>query len=177
VRIVAGELGGRRLRSPKGEAVRPTSDRAREALFARLGDVEGLDVLDLFAGSGALGLEALSRGAASCLFADTDPVALACVRANVEALGLEQRARVRRADFQRLLRDEARAGRSYALLLVDPPYRLLPRFLPALATLLGPVAAPGATLVVEAPAGLPVDLGATRSVRRYGAADVHLIDP
>jgi len=177
MRIVAGELGGRRLRTPRGQAVRPTSDRARGALFQRLGDVEGLAVLDLFAGSGALGLEALSRGAASCLFIDDDPAAIACVRANVEALGVAERARVRRADFRRVLADEARDGRRYGLLLVDPPYTLLPRFLPALADLVGPVAAPGAVLVLEAPAGLDVDLGREpRSTRTYGAAALHLFD-
>jgi 16S rRNA (guanine966-N2)-methyltransferase len=178
VRIVAGELGGRRLRSPKGDAVRPTSDRAREALFGRLGDIEGRDVLDLFAGSGALGLEALSRGAATCLFVDEDTLAIACIRSNVEALDLGDRVRVRRGDFRPVLRDEARLGHRYGLLLVDPPYRLLPRFLPALADLVGPVAAPGAIVAVEAPAGLDVDLGLGQgAVRRYGAAAVHLFKP
>src|SRR4051812_46679921 len=129
MRIVAGELGGRRLRTPRGQGVRPTSDRARGALFQVLGHGGGVDAPDLFAGSGALGLEALSRGAASCLFSDDDAAAVACVRANVEALGVQDRARVRRADFRRVLADEAREGRRYGLLLVDPPYTLLPRFL------------------------------------------------
>jgi 16S rRNA G966 N2-methylase RsmD len=99
------------------------------------------------------------------------------VRANAEALGVAERCRVRRADFRIVLRAEARAGRRYGLLLVDPPYRLLERFLPALASLLAPVAAEGATLVIEAPAGLEVDIGAgPGSVRRYGAAAVHLFE-
>src|SRR3954451_22744652 len=130
MRIVAGELGGRRLRAPRGAATRPTADRAREALYARLGDVEGAQVLVLFAGRGALGFEALSRGAASCTFVDSDAGALAAVRANAEALGVADRCRLRRADFRRALRDEAAARRLYALVLVDPPYTLLPRFLP-----------------------------------------------
>jgi 16S rRNA (guanine966-N2)-methyltransferase len=175
VRIVAGALGGRRLRAPRGRGTRPTSDRARESLFARLGDVEGLDVLDLFAGSGALGLEALSRGAASCLFVDHDAAAVAAVRANVADLGVASKARVRRADFRRVLRDEQRAGHRFGLLLIDPPYTLLPRVLPALGRLLEPVAGPGARIVVEAPTGLAVDLGAPAdSVRESGAAAHHL---
>ena len=175
LRIVAGELGGRRLRTPKGRTTRPTSDRAREALFARLGDVEGDETLDLFAGSGALGFEALSRGAATCMFADTDPGALDLVRANAESLGVVERCRLLRRDFRRVLRDEAAAGRAYRLLLLDPPYTLLPRFLPALRHLLPPVLAPGARVVLEAPAGLDPELGLPgQGARRYGAADVHL---
>jgi 16S rRNA (guanine966-N2)-methyltransferase len=174
-RIVAGELGSRRLQTPKGRTTRPTSDRAREALFARLGEVEGATVLDLFAGSGALGFEALSRGAASVTFADTDPAALAVVRANAEALGVLDRCRLLRSDFRRVLRDEAAAGHAYSLLLLDPPYTLLPRFLPALRQLLPPVLAPQARVVLEAPAGLDPDLGLPdQGARRYGAADVHL---
>lgn len=175
MRIVAGALGGRRLRAPRGRSTRPTSDRARESLFARLGDIEGLDVLDLFAGSGALGLEALSRGAATCLFADEDGSAVAVVRENVAALGLEDRARVRRADYRRVLRDEQRAGHRFGLFLIDPPYTLLPRVLPALGGLLEPVACTGARIVIEAPTGLEVDLGAPAdSVRESGAAAHHL---
>jgi 16S rRNA (guanine966-N2)-methyltransferase len=176
VRIVAGALGGRRLRAPRGRGTRPTSDRARESLFARLGDIDGLDVLDLFAGSGALGLEALSRGAATCLFVDHDSAAVAAVRANVADLGLEHRTRVRRADSRRVLRDEQRAGRRFGLLLIDPPYTLLPRVLPALGRLLEPVAGPGARIVVEAPTGLAVDLGGlpADSIRESGAAAHHL---
>ena len=175
LRIVAGELGGRRLRTPKGRTTRPTSDRAREALFARLGDVDGDDALDLFAGSGALGFEALSRGAATCLFADTDPGALDLVRANAESLGVLDRCRLLRRDFRGVLREEAAAGRAYRLLLLDPPYTLLPRFLPALRQLLPAVLAPRARVVLEAPAGLDPELGLPeQGSRRYGAADVHL---
>src|SRR6185436_10638412 len=94
VRIVAGELGGRVLKAPAGHATRPTSERVREALFAILGDVEGLAVLDLFAGSGALGLEALSRGAARVVFVEGARAALVALRQNVEALDVKPRARV-----------------------------------------------------------------------------------
>ena len=122
VKIIAGSLGGRVLATPRGRLVRPTTGRVREALFQRLGPLDGGAALDLFAGSGALGFEALSRGAATCLFADTAAASIACLRANVKALGLEGRATVRRADFKRVLRDEARSGARYGLVLLDPPY-------------------------------------------------------
>ncbi len=89
LRVVAGTLGGRRLHAPAGARTRPTADRVREALFSILGPVEGLRVLDLFAGSGALGIEALSRGAASATFVDSSSQAVAAVRRNLEALGAE----------------------------------------------------------------------------------------
>jgi 16S rRNA (guanine966-N2)-methyltransferase len=176
MRIVAGEHGGRRLRAPRGSAVRPTGDRAREALFARLGPLDDVRVLDLFAGSGALGLEALSRGARDCVFCDVSPESLAVVRANVEALGLGARSELRRGDFRRVLRDLARGGRRFGLALVDPPYTLLPRAQPALAELLPAVLEPAATVVVEAPATLDLSLPfSSRSVRRYGAAAIHIL--
>ena len=106
MRIVAGRWGGRRLTTPRGTAVRPTADRVREALFSILGGaVEGARVLDLFAGSGALGLEALSRGAAEATFVDSSAASVAAVRANLEAVGGE--AEVRRADALRFLRAAA----------------------------------------------------------------------
>jgi 16S rRNA (guanine966-N2)-methyltransferase len=177
VRIVAGELGGRRLRAPRGDATRPTTDRARESLFARLGPIDGLAAVDPFAGTGALGLEALSRGAASCVFAETGRAALECLRANIESLGVAERSRVVRGDGRRLLRDEAAAGRRFGLVLLDPPYTLLPRLLPALGGLVEAVAASGALVALEAPTGLDVDLGPGlehRSATRTGAAVHHL---
>ncbi|HBB41088.1 MAG TPA: 16S rRNA (guanine(966)-N(2))-methyltransferase RsmD, partial [Proteobacteria bacterium] len=86
MRIIAGSLGSRRLHTPKGSATRPTSDRAREALFARLGPVDGARVADLFAGGGSLGLEALSRGAATCCFVESGRAALLALRANLADL-------------------------------------------------------------------------------------------
>ena len=122
MRIIAGEWRGRRLTAPKGEATRPTADRARETLFAmltsRLGDFEGLQVADLFAGSGALGLEALSRGAAQCLFVEQDRAALDAIRANVAALGAGVRARVEAGSVMGL----RAAPRPLDLILADPPY-------------------------------------------------------
>ncbi len=121
MRIVAGAYGGRRLTAPRGGRVRPTSDRVREALFSILGTVAGARVLDLFAGSGALGIEALSRGAAEATFVDSAPAAARAVRANLDALGIG--AEVRRADARAFLRSARAGGRQYDLVFLDPPYR------------------------------------------------------
>jgi 16S rRNA (guanine966-N2)-methyltransferase len=121
VRVVAGSARGRRLTTPAGEGTRPTADRVREATFNALGSlgvVEGARVLDLFAGSGAMGIEALSRGAAWATFVDRDPRALAAVRANLDATGLGDRAEVVRAEAGRWL---GGAGR-FDLAVLDPPY-------------------------------------------------------
>lgn len=122
MRIIAGEWRGRRLVAPRGDATRPTADRTRETLFSmlmsRLGSFEGLAVLDLFAGSGALGLEALSRGAASCLFVEQDGEALRALRTNVEHLAERGRATVQAASVMAL----GPAPNSYDLILLDPPY-------------------------------------------------------
>jgi 16S rRNA (guanine966-N2)-methyltransferase len=121
MRIIAGQWRGRRLIAPKGEATRPTADRTRETLFSmlvsRLGSFEGLSVLDLFAGSGALGLEALSRGAADCLFVEQDAEALKALRANV-ALAPRGTVTIQAGSVMAL--DPAR--QSYPLVLLDPPY-------------------------------------------------------
>ena len=122
MRIVAGQWRGRKLVAPKGEATRPTADRMRETLFSmlasRLGDFGGLQVADLFAGSGALGLEALSRGAAQCLFVEQDRGALDAIRANIAALGASAQARVEAGSVLQL----RPATTPLDLLLVDPPY-------------------------------------------------------
>ncbi len=122
MRIVAGEWRGRRLVAPKGEATRPTADRTRETLFSmltsRLGSFEDLSVADLFAGSGALGLEALSRGAAHCLFVEQDKAALEAIRANVSALDARTRCDVRAGSVMSL----GPAKSPHDLILLDPPY-------------------------------------------------------
>lgn len=122
MRIIAGEWRGRPILAPAGLATRPTSDRAREALFSmlasRLGDFAGLRVADLFAGTGALGLEALSRGAAHCAFVEQDRAALDALRANIAALGAGDRADVRAGSVLGL----GPAERPFDLLLLDPPY-------------------------------------------------------
>ncbi len=122
MRIVAGQLGGRRLRTPAGAATRPTSERVREALFNILGPPPpDTHVLDLFAGSGALGLEALSRGVASATFADTARAALIALRANLAELGVADRARVVAGDALALLR--GRPAAPWRWVFIDPPYR------------------------------------------------------
>jgi 16S rRNA (guanine(966)-N(2))-methyltransferase RsmD len=160
MRVVAGRYGGRTLKAPKGLAVRPTADRVREALFSILGDVNGLTVLDLFAGTGALGIEALSRGAAGCVFVDVDtrPVA-----ANLAALGID--AEVRREQALAALR----APDQYDLILLDPPYRDAARLGPELSEALPPVLLPGARVVSESDRRQPLELGLPlRDERRYG---------
>jgi 16S rRNA (guanine966-N2)-methyltransferase len=130
----------------------------REALFSLVGPVNGLAVLDLFAGSGALGLEALSRGAASATLVERSPAAVAAIRQNVAALGLGDRARVVARDWRAALSAEHAAGRRYGLCLLDPPYTVLPRIAGRIGAMLAPVLDPGATLVVEhaASVDLPV---------------------
>jgi len=165
MRVIAGRYGGRRLTAPRGAATRPTADRVREALFSALGDVSGLTVLDLFAGSGALGIEALSRGAATATFVERAQPALVALRANLEALDIE--AEVHRGDARAFARNASGAGHSYDLVFLDPPYRDAERLAHELD--LGPLIAPGGRLVTESDrrAPLPVDLP-TRFERRYG---------
>jgi 16S rRNA (guanine966-N2)-methyltransferase len=117
MRVVAGAFKGRRLYTPRGQGTRPTADRVREALFSILGDVAGLRVLDLFAGSGALGIEALSRGASDAVFLDRDPRAIAAIRRNLDAVGA--RATVVQGHATDFIR-QRQTG--YDLVFVDPPY-------------------------------------------------------
>ncbi|PZO91193.1 MAG: 16S rRNA (guanine(966)-N(2))-methyltransferase RsmD [Sphingomonas sanxanigenens] len=120
MRIIAGEWRGRSITAPAGDATRPTADRMREALFSmlasRLGDFEGLAVADLFAGTGALGLEALSRGAARCTFVEQDRAALAALKGNAERLGAGGRAAIRAQSATSFV------GGPFDLVLLDPPY-------------------------------------------------------
>jgi 16S rRNA (guanine(966)-N(2))-methyltransferase RsmD len=167
MRVVAGEHGGRRLVAPRGGRTRPTADRVREALFSTLGDLEGLRVLDLFAGSGALGIEALSRGAAEAVFVDSASAAVRAVRDNLEALGLE--AEVHRADARAFLRAARKRGREYDLVLIDPPYRHASALAKDLSAALPPVLAAGARVAAESDRRAPLDLGLPPvDERRYG---------
>ena len=122
MRTIAGEWRGRKLVAPAGDLTRPTADRTRETLFnmlaSRLGSFEDLHVLDLFAGSGALGLEALSRGAASCLFVEQDSVAIKAIRSNIDALDARKRATVQQGSVLSL----GPAKTAHELILLDPPY-------------------------------------------------------
>lgn len=193
MRVVGGEWKGRPLVAPAGRGTRPTSDKVREAIFAVLasmpearaghdaaaahGPLAGHAVLDLFAGSGALGIEALSRGAASCTFVEKDRPALRAVRANLERLGFAEddvapgagageggepaapRTRVLGSDVRRALQADARRGARYTLVFADPPYDRYADVRSGLVRYLGPVLTPHAVLVVEtaasATAGLP----------------------
>ena len=180
MRIVAGEHRSRRLVVPPGRDVRPTSDRAREAVFASLGaHVVDARVLDLFAGSGALGLEALSRGAASCRFVERDATALAAILENVEALGEQERATVEQADALRVLRRAADAGERFDLILVDPPYADVERLADDLGALLPQVLADDGRVVLEtgADAAIPVPGMVETYNRRIAAAKIIIIGP
>lgn len=163
MRVVAGSARGRRLTVPAGITTRPTADRVREATFNALGSlgvVEGATVLDLFAGSGAMGIEALSRGAAEATFVDRDPRAVAAVRANLDATGLADRATVVRADAGRWLPG---AGR-FDLVVLDPPYATDDA---TWAQLLGELDADVAVLESDREVSLPGGWGILRS-RSYG---------
>jgi 16S rRNA (guanine966-N2)-methyltransferase len=172
MRIVAGTLGGRRFSAPPGTDTRPTSDRVREALFSALGPIDGrARVLDLFAGSGALALEALSRGAAHAVLVEKDARAAAVIQRNLEALEIDpDRAALRRRDALKAVRDAREAGESYDLVFLDPPYRLATGLGPALADSLVPVLAPGARVIGESDRRTPLDLPglSTTFERRYG---------
>jgi 16S rRNA (guanine966-N2)-methyltransferase len=177
MRVIAGRYRGRRLQSPRGAATRPTSDRVREALFSVLGDrVLGARVLDLYAGSGALGIEALSRGAAEATFVDSAPAALRAVRANLDALGAT--AEVRRADARRFLGGAPSAARQYDLVFLDPPYRLAGRLGSELTAALPAVLAPGAAVVAESDRRAPLELGLPiLDERRYGDTLIRIHGP
>lgn len=173
MRIIAGSKRGSRIAAPKGLSTRPTGDRVREAAFNLIGPVDGAAVLDLFAGSGAMGLEALSRGAASVTFVESDRDACRTISRNLEKLGLTG-ARVDCADAVWALRREPR---TYDLVLVDPPYERWPELEPRLAEHLARVLRPGGLLLVETGArtepALPL---AQRTSRRYGSARLTLFE-
>jgi 16S rRNA (guanine966-N2)-methyltransferase len=174
VRIIAGERRGATIYAPKGRDTRPTSDRVRENTFNLVGPVDGATVLDLYAGSGALGLEALSRGASSAVLVETDRDALRAIDRNLEKLRLTG-ARVVSHDVTAVLAQETAAGRKYDLVLVDPPYTMtdhdtLARYLPH-------VLADDGVLVFETDARiepqLPLEI---RKSRVYGGTRVTLFE-
>ena len=147
MRIVAGRHKGRSLRAPAGAGTRPTADKVREALFSILGPVEGLRVLDLYAGSGALGLEALSRGAGPATFVESARPALAAIRANLDAVGEE--AEVVASDVLKWLRAAAGGEAAFDLVFCDPPYDAAPRIAQQLGDLMPRVTGPQALIVTE----------------------------
>jgi 16S rRNA (guanine966-N2)-methyltransferase len=170
VRIIAGSRKGHKIAAPRGQDTRPTGDRVREAAFNLIGPVDGATVLDLFAGSGAMGLEALSRGAESATFVEADARAAGAIRDNLEKLRLTG-ARIVREDAMRALAAEGSAGRKYDLVLVDAPYDLYPDLEPMLARSLPHVLADDALVVVETSARVEPDLPLRqRTSRAYGSA-------
>jgi 16S rRNA (guanine966-N2)-methyltransferase len=176
MRVIAGELGGRRLQAPRGRATRPTSDRVREALFAMLGELGGACVLDLFAGSGALGIEALSRGAAQAVFVERERAALRALGANLQGLGLTPpRAQLLRSDALAALEAARRREETYDLIFIDPPYSQARDWGPELTVALAPVLGPGARVVVESDRRAPLQLELElERERRYGDTSIRI---
>ena len=168
MRVIGGELGGRTLTAPRGRATRPTPERVREALFSILAPVDGLRVLDLFAGSGALAIEALSRGALSATLVDSSHAAISAINRNLESLDLAAEVRAQEAvPFLQRARQDAR---QYDLVFLDPPYRHSPTLERELSTALVPVLTPGARVVTESDRRAPLELGLPTppDERRYG---------
>lgn len=192
MRVIAGELGGRRLQAPAGRVTRPTSDRVREAVFGMLGNVDGVRVLDLFAGTGALGIEALSRGARRAVFVERDAGVVKVLKANLAALGIApEAAEVRRADALEALRSAKTGQETYDLVFIDPPYgRARPapsasgppigdRWGPELSAILPALLSPGARVVVESDRRAPLELELPHTgtselerSRRYGDTSI-----
>ncbi|MHB8533605.1 MAG: 16S rRNA (guanine(966)-N(2))-methyltransferase RsmD, partial [Solirubrobacteraceae bacterium] len=170
MRVIAGTLGGRPLKAPPGRSTRPTADRVREALFSMLGPLSGERALDLFAGSGALGIEALSRGASRAVFIERDGAAARVLRENLNTLGLaDERSEQRRGDVPTALRRAQSAAETYDLVFIDPPYRFAPGWGPQLSAALPAVLAPSARVVVESDGRAPLVLQMpVRTERRYG---------
>jgi 16S rRNA (guanine966-N2)-methyltransferase len=176
VRIIAGSHKGARIFAPKGRDTRPTGDRVREAVFNLIGPVEGMEVLDLYAGSGAMGLEALSRGAAHATFVEADRHAAETIVRNLDKLGLKT-ATVLRDDVARKLATDAASGRRYDLVLIDPPYRMLADVLPTLAALLPTLVEGEGLVVVESDSQVEPELPLTlRTSRRYGSVRVTVFE-
>jgi 16S rRNA (guanine(966)-N(2))-methyltransferase RsmD len=170
MRVVAGELGGRRIAATKGESIRPTTDRVREAVFAILGErTVSASVLDLYAGTGAVAIEALSRGAARATLVDVDPRP---AEDNVAALDLGDRCTVVRADALRFLLGD---GDGYDLVYCDPPYRLARRIASDLEELLPPRLRAGGRVIVESAASDPLVLGLPLlDGREYGQTAIRI---
>lgn len=173
MRVIAGELKGRRLVAPRGWRVRPTSDRVREAIFSALGEVVGALVLDLYCGTGALAVEALSRGAARAVLVDRDTRP---ALGNVERLGLGGRVELVRSDVARWLVERAAdpGAERFDLVFVDAPYRLAARVGRELDTRLPALLAEHGLAIVESGAARPLRLDSLELLRRrrYGAAEV-----
>jgi 16S rRNA (guanine966-N2)-methyltransferase len=171
MRIIAGTHRGHTIHAPPGLGTRPTSDRVRESIFNIVGPLDGAEVLDLYAGSGAMGLEALSRGAAHATFVERDGDAVRTIERNLDKLRLK--ATVLRQDAVTALAREAGTGRKYDLVLLDPPYDMYADLQPQLARYLPAVLAEDGLLVVETDARVEPELPlALRTSRKYGSVRV-----
>jgi len=179
MRVIAGSLGGRVLVAPQGRATRPTSDRVREAVFSMLGPLHGERVLDLFAGSGALGIEALSRGAEHAVFVEQDHRALTALRANLDNLGLRgEQADVRACDARSVLKNAQVRADTYDLIFVDPPYRIAADLGEDLGDGLAACLAPGGRIVFESDRRTVPELGLPMThERRYGDTLIRIYAP
>lgn len=176
MRVVAGSLKGRTLHSPRARDTRPTQDRVREALFSVLGQVEGARVLDLFAGSGALAIEALSRGASAATLVDSSRHAIAAIRRNLDEL--EVGAEVRHQTAEAFLARARREHRQYDLVFVDPPYSRASGLRERLSAALSSVLAPQARVIVESDSRSPLTLELTLDFeRRYGDTLIRIYEP
>lgn len=180
MRIVAGKWGGRTIRAPRGTSVRPTTDRVREAVFAILGeDVKGSVVLDLFAGTGAMAIESLSRGAAGAVLVESSPIALTALRTNLATLEAEG-ALCLPLDYREAVRRLSAKGRTFDLVFLDPPYGkgLVGRSAELLSR--AGILAPGAVVVVERASRDPLETlppeWRERADRRYGDTRITLFD-
>ncbi len=176
MRVIAGRYGGRRLTAPRGAGTRPTSERVREALFAMLGDVANATALDLFAGTGALGIEALSRGAERVVFVERDDRAAAALQANLGALELgRDQALVRRQDARQAVKTACRRKETYDLILIDPPYWRVREWGAELSASLPALLEPAGRLVAESDrrAPLQLELALVRE-RRYGDTEIRI---
>jgi 16S rRNA (guanine966-N2)-methyltransferase len=171
MRIIAGSHKGHTIHAPKGQETRPTSDRVRENVFNLVGPIDGAAVLDLYAGSGALGLEALSRGAARAVFVEQDGEAAGAIERNLDKLRLK--GTVLRRDAVAALAAEASSGRKYDLVLVDPPYGMYTDVQPQLARYLPAVLAEHGLLVLETDVRVEPELPLPqRTSRKYGSARI-----
>jgi 16S rRNA (guanine966-N2)-methyltransferase len=176
MRVIAGSHRGATLIAPRGRETRPTGDRVRESLFSILVSVDGDRVLDLFAGSGALAIEALSRGAGQATLIDSSPAAIAAIRRNLEALGLA--AEVRRAKASDFLQCARAAARQYDLVFIDPPYRQAGGLGAQLTGALAAVLAPDARVIAESDRRAPLILELPLlDERRYGDTLIRIHGP
>jgi len=180
VRVIAGTHRGRRLRAPRGTGTRPTSDRVREAAFSILGDCTGACVVDIFAGSGAMGIEALSRGAALAVFIERDAEAIECIRHNLATLGFERSGRVVPRDWSAALAGLRSSDTRFDICVIDPPYALFPGISDEIGPGLAPILSEYATVMLEGPAQGPVPTldgvrVTERTDRTYGSTRVSIL--